>query len=84
MRKRWKTKMRILSYTASAVLVASCLSADENTKSKPEKETVEETPKKVIMEEKEWKKKLTSEQFRILRQAGTERPFGDVYNEFKN
>ncbi|MFN5834042.1 MAG: peptide-methionine (R)-S-oxide reductase, partial [Akkermansiaceae bacterium] len=31
----------------------------------------------------EWKKILTPEQYRILRQAGTERPNGDVYHEFK-
>ena len=28
-------------------------------------------------------KKLTPEQYRILREAGTERPYGDVYNTFK-
>lgn len=30
----------------------------------------------------EWREQLTPEQYRILRQAGTERPFGDVYAEF--
>ncbi len=77
--------MRILSYFATVVLIASCLSADENSKSKSKskKETSVGTPQKVIMEDNEWKEKLTSEQYRILRKAGTERPFGDVYNEFK-
>ena len=39
--------------------------------------------KKVEMDDTEWKKKLTPEQYRILRKAGTERPYGDVYNTFK-
>lgn len=41
------------------------------------KETVEKT-------DEEWKKELTPEQYRILREAGTERANGDVYKEFKN
>ncbi|MFO7724734.1 MAG: peptide-methionine (R)-S-oxide reductase MsrB [Oceanipulchritudo sp.] len=31
----------------------------------------------------DWKNKLTPEQYRILRQAGTERPDGSVYHQFK-
>jgi len=33
--------------------------------------------------EEEWKAQLTSEEFRILRKAGTERPNGKTYQEFK-
>jgi peptide-methionine (R)-S-oxide reductase len=32
---------------------------------------------------KEWKAELTDEQYRILRQKGTERPFTGKYNDFK-
>lgn len=33
--------------------------------------------------EQDWEKKLTAEQYHILREAGTERPFGKAYEEFK-
>lgn len=32
----------------------------------------------------EWKKELTAEQYRILREAGTEAANGEIYKEFKN
>ncbi|MGK0184346.1 MAG: peptide-methionine (R)-S-oxide reductase [Verrucomicrobiales bacterium] len=41
-------------------------------------------PEKIVEKsEEEWKKLLTDEQFRILREAGTERASGEVYHEFK-
>lgn len=56
-----------------------------------EKETIievlEEAPAQPKAEvkktEEEWKKELTPEQYRILREAGTERSNGQVYKEFK-
>lgn len=42
-----------------------------------------EPTKKIVKTDEEWKKELTAEQYRILRQSGTERAFGKVYEEFK-
>jgi peptide-methionine (R)-S-oxide reductase len=43
----------------------------------------EEPAGKIVKTEAEWRKQLTAEQFRILRQAGTEPPNGAVYQQFK-
>lgn len=42
-----------------------------------------ETPLKIVKSEEEWKKELSEEQFYILRQKGTERPFTGKYNLHK-
>ncbi len=69
------------------------LTADEKPPAKMEtkKDTAMEvlkgTPEQPIAPvektDEEWKKILTPEQYRILREAGTERADGEVYKEFK-
>ena len=38
---------------------------------------------KIEKTDAEWRRQLTPEQYAVLRQAGTERPFGETYEQFK-
>ena len=53
-------------------------------KTNDKEQTVEKKPKPVRKTSEEWRKVLTPEQYRILREAGTEPPNGKVYQEFKH
>lgn len=67
------------------VLLVSCTERESSThrtampenSSTPQAEKIEKT-------DAEWRSQLTSEQYRVLRQAGTEPPHGAVYDEFKH
>jgi peptide-methionine (R)-S-oxide reductase len=37
----------------------------------------------VVLSEEDWQKRLTPEQYRITRMAGTERPYGEIYETFE-
>ena len=42
-----------------------------------------DTPRKIQRTEEEWQDQLTSEQYRVTRMKGTERPFSGEYNDNK-
>ena len=79
------TTPSILLAAAFLFPLASCSGGSDK---KPAMETHSETPAepsgKVVKSDEDWKKVLTPEQYRILREAGTERPNGEVYKEFKH
>ena len=78
--------------TSLALLTGACGEPATGTtkaakSTKTAMETADAAPaqpdKPVKKSDDEWKKELTAEQYRILRQSGTERPFGEIYKEFK-
>ena len=77
-------KLKIFACLIGLVLFQIAWTADEG---KPVMETADKSPEepteKVVKTDEEWRKELTPEQYRILRQAGTEAPNGKVYKEFK-
>lgn len=79
----FKTRPAITLFLA--LTLAACSAED---KKKAIMETQPDVPAeptgKVVKTDEEWKKELTPEQYRILRQAGTERANGEVYKEFKH
>jgi peptide-methionine (R)-S-oxide reductase len=75
----------VSSLSALGLLVFVSASACVAEEPKPKtSDTSMETPKpEVVLSEDEWKKRLTAEQFAVARKAGTERPFGEIYETFE-
>ncbi len=60
------------------VLLATVACQGQNKKGSPVAATPD-TVKKIVRSEAEWKKMLTPEQYHILREKGTDRPFAGKY-----
>ena len=69
--------MKKLSYLL-IVLALSLNSCQSNAQKKPKAEQFE-----IQKSEKEWKQELSNEEYYILRQAGTEKPFSSELNNIK-
>lgn len=67
----------------AVAMVSLAQSPSKDHKPNSDQSAKEGKPNIVHKTEEEWKKILTPEQYRILRKAGTERPNGEVYREFK-
>jgi peptide-methionine (R)-S-oxide reductase len=81
---------RILPYAIAAAAIAAlawqAAPADSPKSPGPMQET-DSAPEPLAnpqqLDSGQWRQRLTPEQYRILRQAGTERPGGPVYQQFK-
>ncbi len=79
-----KPKAKFILAVLTFIFGTAC--ADESKKEKAMEvlpTAPEEPTEKVVKTDEEWKKILTAEQYRILRESGTEAPDGKVYKEFK-
>lgn len=64
--------------------LAVCHAGDEGKSAMETSDAKPEDPAGAVTKtDAEWKKELTAEQYRILREAGTEAPNGRTYQEFK-
>lgn len=76
---------RSLAILVFTLALAACSAEEKKKSAMPTRaETPDPPAGQVVKTDAEWKKQLTAEQYRILREAGTERPNGDVYKEFKH
>lgn len=83
MKSHSKISFVYLFFAVVLGILVSYTIAAKNDQKKQEEILPKKQTKKIIMDDTEWKEKLTPEQYRILRKAGTERPFGEVYSTFK-
>jgi peptide-methionine (R)-S-oxide reductase len=78
-------KKSLILFVSAAIIFIVASIAQESSKSimsTEEKVPIQPTGK-ITKTKQEWEKILTAEQFRILREAGTESPNGKTYLEFK-
>jgi len=78
-----KAALHLLILAGIIAVVAGCRPAEKGAITmKTNDKTPDTNVVKVTKTDEEWQKLLTPEQYRVLRQAGTERAFGAAYEEF--
>ncbi len=79
--------MKYLFTLAAAFLIASCGNAQKDmadSSANGNAQSDQQQEYKIQKTEEEWKKILTAEEFNVLREAGTERPFTSPLNKEKS
>ena len=75
----------VLASAAAAVALGACgerrVVSEPAPQERPEQQEVRAVPDRVEKSEEEWRKSLTPEQYRVLREKGTERAFTGKYWE---
>jgi len=77
-------RMIAAGFVAAVAVLAGCARHDSGSTTMSTTNQPPAPPAaKVTKTDAEWRAQLTPEQYRVLREAGTERAFGPVYDEFK-
>ncbi len=77
--------IRTISTLIFALTLGGCSAADQKQASMETRTEIPAEPTaKVVKTDEQWQKVLTPEQYRILRKSDTERPNGEVYQQFKH
>lgn len=72
-----KTRIQI----SGLILLSICLSCNKSTPISINMQEKEKLTEKIFKSNEEWKKILTDEQYRVLREKGTERPGTGLYDQ---